>query len=147
MAVSPELASKDSVSQAIFTILARGPVKTASDWSKSTPCALCPERGTLAGSAPAPVQGKQTCLENPLWEKLQQSVEYCVVFRDCCEVLPTQECLEGCPIRDIPLAVHIPMNPEEMVPEGAFALVPRPRHVSVEPGMRFVDAEAWQSFE
>ena len=75
---------------------------------------------------------------------LQQSMEYCIVFRDCCEVLPTQECLEGCPIHDIPLAVHVPMNPEEMVPEGAFAGVPRLRHVSVEPGIRFVGAEAWQ---
>ena len=36
------------------------------------------------------------------------------------------------------------MNPEEMVPEGAFAGVPRLRHVSVEPGIRFVGAEAWQ---
>ena len=86
----------------------------------------------------------QTYLENPVWEKLQQSMEYCIVFRDCCEVLPTQECLEGCPIHDIPLAVHVPMNPEEMVPEGAFAGVPRLRHVSVEPGIRFVGAEAWQ---
>ena len=61
-----------------------------------------------------------------------------------CEVLPTQESLEGCPIRDIPLAVHVPMNPEEMVPEGAFAGVPRLRRVSVEPGIRFVGAEAWR---
>ena len=37
------------------------------------------------------------------------------------------------------------MNPEEMVPEGAFAGVPRLRHASVEPGIRFVGAEAWQS--
>ena len=36
------------------------------------------------------------------------------------------------------------MNPEEMVPEGAFAGVPRLRHVSVEPGIRFMGAEAWQ---
>ena len=66
------------------------------------------------------------------------------MFRDCCEVLPTKERFEGCPIRDIPLAVHVPMNPEEMVPEGAFAAVPRLRHVSVEPGIRVVGAEAWQ---
>ena len=72
-------------------------------------------------------------------------MEYCIVFRDCREVLPSQECLEGCPIHDIPLAVHVPMNPEEMVPEGAFAGVPRLRHASVEPGIRFVGAEAWQS--
>ena len=36
------------------------------------------------------------------------------------------------------------MNPEEMVPEGAFAGVPRLRHVSIEPGIRFIGAEAWQ---
>ena len=63
----------------------------------------------------------QTYLENPIWEKLQQSTEYTMVFRSCCEVLPTKEIFEGCPFRDIPLAVHVPMNPEEMVPEGAFA--------------------------
>ena len=37
------------------------------------------------------------------------------------------------------------MNPEEIVPEGAFAGVPRLRHVSIEPGIRFIGAEAWQS--
>ena len=87
----------------------------------------------------------QTYLENPIWEKLQQSMEYCIIFRDCSEVLHSQECLEGCPLYNIPLAVHVPMNPEEMVPEGAFAGVPRLRHVSIEPGIRFIGAEAWQS--
>ena len=86
----------------------------------------------------------QTYLENPIWEKLQQCTEYTMVFRSCCEVLPTKENFEGCPFRDIPLAVHVPMNPEESVPEGAFASVPRLRHVSVEPGIRVVGAEAWQ---
>ena len=37
------------------------------------------------------------------------------------------------------------MNPEEIVPEGAFAGVPRLRHVSVEPGTRLIGAEAWQN--
>ena len=37
------------------------------------------------------------------------------------------------------------MNPEEIVPEGAFAGVPRLRHVSVEPGIRLIGAEAWQN--
>ena len=32
-----------------------------------------------------------------------------------------------------------------MVPEGAFAGVPRLRPVSIEPDIRFVGAEAWQS--
>ena len=36
------------------------------------------------------------------------------------------------------------MNPETMVPEGAFAAVPRLRHVSIEAGIRVVGAEAWQ---
>ena len=87
----------------------------------------------------------QTYLDNPVWEKLQQSTEYCIVFRDCCEVLLTKERFEECPVRDIPLAVHVPMNPEEMVPEGAFAAAPRLRHVSVAPGIRVVGAEAWQN--
>ena len=36
------------------------------------------------------------------------------------------------------------MNLEEIVPEGAFAGVPRVRHVSVESGIR-LGAEAWQN--
>ena len=86
----------------------------------------------------------QTYLENPIREKLQQSMEYCIIFRDCSEVLHSKECLEGCPLYNIPLAVHVPMIPEETVPEGAFAGVPRLRHVSIEPGIRFIGAEAWQ---
>ena len=41
--------------------------------------------------------------------------------------------------------VHVPLNPEEIVPEGAFAGVPRLRHVSVESGIRLIGAEAWQN--
>ena len=37
------------------------------------------------------------------------------------------------------------MNPEEIVTEGAFAGVPRLRHVSVELGIRLIGAEAWQN--
>ena len=69
----------------------------------------------------------QTYLEDPIWDKLQQSMEYCIIFKDCSEVLPSQELLEGYPIHKIPLAVHVPMNPEGVVPEGAFAGVPRLR--------------------
>ena len=36
------------------------------------------------------------------------------------------------------------MNKEEIVPEWAFAGVPRLRHVSVESGIRLIGAEAWQ---
>ena len=53
--------------------------------------------------------------------------------------------LEDCPIHHIPLAVHVPVNPEEIVPEGAFAGVPRLRHVSAESGIRLIGAEAWQN--
>ena len=67
-----------------------------------------------------------------------------MVFRSCCEILPSKEIFEGCPRRDIPLAIHVPMNPEEMVPDGAFTAVPRLRHVSIEAGIRVVGAEAWQ---
>ena len=63
----------------------------------------------------------QTCLEDPIWDRLQQSMEYCKIFKDCSEVLPSQELLEGYPIHKVPLAVHVPMNPESAVPEGAFA--------------------------
>ena len=46
---------------------------------------------------------------------------YTIVFKNCSVILPSQEHLEGCPIHHVPLAVHVPKNPEEIVPEGAFA--------------------------
>ena len=70
---------------------------------------------------------------------------YTIVFKNCSVILPSQEQLEGCPVHHVPLAVHVPMNPEEIVPEGAFAGVPRLRHVSVESGIRLIGAEAWQN--
>ena len=30
----------------------------------------------------------QTYLEDPIWDKLRQSMEYCIIFKDCSEVLP-----------------------------------------------------------
>ena len=86
----------------------------------------------------------QTYLEDPIWDKLQQGKEYTIVFRNCSVTLPAQEQLGGYSIDQVPLAVHVPMNPEEIVPEWAFAGVPRLRHVSVESGIRLIGAEAWQ---
>ena len=37
------------------------------------------------------------------------------------------------------------MNPEEIVAEGAFAGVPRLRHVSIESDIRLIGADAWQN--
>ena len=87
----------------------------------------------------------QTYLEDPIWDKLQQGMAYTIVFRNCSVILPSQEQLEDCPIHHIPLAAHVPMNPEEIVPEGAFVGVPRLRRVSVESGIRLIGAEAWQN--
>ena len=87
----------------------------------------------------------QTYLEDPIWDKLQQGMACTIVFKNSSVVLPSQEQLEGCPIHHVPLAVHVPMNPEEIVPEGAFAGVPRLRHVSAESGIRLIGAEAWQN--
>ena len=58
----------------------------------------------------------QTYLEDPIWDRLQQGTAYTIVFRDSSVILPSQEQLEGCPIHHVPLAVHVPMNPEEIVP-------------------------------
>ena len=77
----------------------------------------------------------QTYLEDPIWDKLQQGREYTIVFRDCSVTLLEQEQLGGCPIDQVPLAVHVPMNSEETVPEWAFAGVPRLRHVSTVVGI------------
>ena len=38
-----------------------------------------------------------------------------VVFKDSSVILPSQEQLEGCPVHHVPLAVHVPMNPEEIL--------------------------------
>ena len=62
----------------------------------------------------------QTYLEDPIWDRLQQGMAYNIVFKDSSVILPSQEQLEGCPIHHVPLAVHVPMNPEEIVPEGAW---------------------------
>ena len=67
----------------------------------------------------------QTYLEDPIWDRLQECMAYTVVFKDSRVTLSSQEQLDGCPIHQVPLAVHVPMNPEEIVPEGAFAGVPR----------------------
>ena len=56
----------------------------------------------------------QTYLEDPIWDKLQQGKEYTIVFRDCSVTLPEQEQLGGYSIDQVPLAVHVPMNPEEI---------------------------------
>ena len=82
---------------------------------------------------------------DPIWDRLQQGMAYTVVFKDSSVILSLQEQLEGCPIHQVPLAVHVPMNPEEFVPEGAFAGVLRLRHVSVESDIRLIGAEAWQN--
>ena len=87
----------------------------------------------------------QTYLEDPIWDRLQQGMAYTVVFKDSSVILSSQEELEGCPIHQVPLAVRVPMNPEKIAPEGAFAGVPRLRHVSVESGIRLIGAEAWQN--
>ena len=80
----------------------------------------------------------QTYLEDPIWDKLQQGRECTIVFRDCSVTLLEQEQLGGYPIDQVPLAVHVPMNSEETVPEWAFAGVPRLRHVSVESRIRLI---------
>ena len=78
-------------------------------------------------------------------EQTATEMEYCIIFKDCSEVLPSQELLEGYPIHKIPLAVHVPMNPEGAVPEGAFAGVPRLRHVSIDVRNGVIGPETWQS--
>ena len=87
----------------------------------------------------------QTYLEDPIWDKLQQSMEYCIIFKGCSEVLPSQELLEACPIYNIPLAVHVPMNPEGVVPEGAFAGVHAYVMSALSQVFRLIGPEAWQS--
>ena len=51
-------------------------------------------------------------------------------LRDCLEAL-SKEVFDGCPYRDIPQAVKVPMNKAGIIPSGAFVAVPRLRHVSV----------------
>ena len=59
---------------------------------------------------------------------------------------PARTAPPPCKIAGTPRRVsHVPMNPEGVVPEGAFAGVPRLRHVSVESGIRLIGPEAWQS--
>ena len=39
----------------------------------------------------------QTYLEDPIWDKLQQSMEYCIIFQDCSEVPPRRNSEKGVP--------------------------------------------------
>ena len=82
----------------------------------------------------------QTYLEDPIWDRQQQGMAYTVVFKDSSVILSSQEELEGCPVHQVPLAVRVPMNPEEIVPEGAFVGVSRLQHVSVESDIRLIGA-------
>ena len=52
----------------------------------------------------------QTYLEDPIWDKLQQGMDYTIVFRNCSVILPSQVELEDCPIHHTPLAVHVPLQ-------------------------------------
>ena len=58
-----------------------------------------------------------THLEDSIWDKLQQGREFTIVFKNCSVALPAQEQLGGCPTDQVPQAVHVPINPEEIVPE------------------------------
>ena len=60
----------------------------------------------------------QTYLEDPIWDKLQQGMEYTIVFRNCSVILPAQEQLGGYSIDQVPLAVHVPMNPKKPSQNG-----------------------------
>ena len=86
----------------------------------------------------------QTYLDDPIWETLQNNKQFTIVLRDCLEALHSKEAFDGCPYRDIPQAVKVPMNQAGIIPSGAFLAVPRMRHVSVEAGIREIGAEAWQ---
>ena len=86
----------------------------------------------------------QTYLEDPIWDKLQQEMEYTIVFRNCSVILPSQVELEDCPIHHIPRAVHA-HEPREKCPRRGLCGGPRLRHVSVESGIRFIKTEAWQN--
>ena len=88
---------------------------------------------------------EQTYLDDPIWETLQNNMQYTIVFRDCFEALSTKEAFAGCPYRDIPKAVKVPTNQSGIIPSSAFLAVPRMRHVSIEAGIRAVGAQAWQS--
>ena len=59
----------------------------------------------------------QTYPEDPMGQATARHGIH-IVFRNCSVVLPSQAELEGCPIHHIPLAVHVPINPERSVPEG-----------------------------
>ena len=73
----------------------------------------------------------QTYLDDPIWEVLQKNTQFTIVLRDCL----AEESFDGCPYRDFPQAIQVPMNLAGIIPAGAFVAVPRLRHVSVEAGM------------
>ena len=87
----------------------------------------------------------QEFLEDRIWEAIQQTKHYTIVFRDCLEAFHTKETFDGCPYRDIPKAVKVPANQSGIIPSSAFIAVPKIRHISVEAGIRAVGARVWQN--
>ena len=77
----------------------------------------------------------QTYLDDPVWETLQNNTQFTIVLRDCLEALHSKETFDGCPYRDIPQPVKVPMNQAGIIPSGAFVdmSVLKQAYVQLEP--------------
>ena len=89
--------------------------------------------------------GTGSYLEDHIWEVLQETRRFTILFRDCLETFHSKEGFENCAYRDIPKAVTIPVNDAGLVPSSAFLAVPRMRHVLIEEGIQAIGAGAWQN--
>ena len=87
----------------------------------------------------------QECLQDRVWDALQENKHFTLVVRECVEIFHSKEGFEDCAYRDYPKAVKVPASEAGIILPGAFLAVPRLRHVIVEEGIHTVGALAWQN--
>ena len=87
----------------------------------------------------------QECLQDHVWDALQENKHFTLVVRECVEIFQSKEDFEDCAYRDYPKAVKVPASEAGIIPPSAFLAVPRLRHVIVEEGIHTVGALAWQN--
>ena len=77
----------------------------------------------------------QECLQDRVWDALQENKHFTLVLRECVEIFQTKEGFENCAYRDHPKAVKVPASEAGIILPSAFLAVPRLRHVVVEEGI------------
>ena len=87
----------------------------------------------------------QECLQDRVWDALQENKHFTLVVRECVETFQSKEEIEDCAYRNYPKAVKVLSVKRGSSPLVLFLAVPRLRHVIVEEDIHTVGALAWQN--